>query len=329
MPTPRVFVSSTCYDLHYIRDSLEMFIRTMGFEPVLSERGHVYYNPSMHVQDSLLDEVAKCQMFVLVIGGRFGSKFKGSEESVVNHEYRKAIDSRIPVFAVVESAVYSGFKVYLKNMENRNVDRSKIIYSDVDSCKIFDFMQEVESKAYNNALFSFSNVSELESYLRQQWAGLMFNLLTQKTAYERETEIFETLSHVEFLSKQILNSFGQNIDKINSVLYEKLSKSELGKIERNMRLKISVIDLLESNSAMELLDKKGITVNKHAEEVELIPQEGFAATVPLSYFNSLQPDFDKTKKDMLSTLDYYGWDKDSFLGKTKVPKIGKKNQDKD
>jgi hypothetical protein len=325
MPIPRVFVSSTCYDLHYIRESLEVFIRTVGFEPVLSERGNVYYNPSLHVQDSLLDEVTKCQMFVLIIGGRFGSRFKDSEESVVNREYRKAIEARIPIFAVVESAVYTGFKVYLRNRENKAVDRSKIFYSDVDSFKIFDFLEEVESKAYNNALFPFSNVSELESYLRQQWAGLMFNLLTQKTTYEREAEIFETLSHLEYLTKQILSSYGQSIDKINSVLYEKVAQSELGKIEKNMRLKISVIDLLETNNVLQLLDKKGINVNKHGNEVELVPLEGFAATVPLSYFENLQPDYEKTKKEVIGLLDSYGWTKDGFLSKSKEAKMIKKS----
>ncbi len=30
MPTPRVFVSSTCYDLKYIRENLKFFIRNLG-----------------------------------------------------------------------------------------------------------------------------------------------------------------------------------------------------------------------------------------------------------------------------------------------------------
>ena len=37
MAVPRVFVSSTCYDLKYIRENLKYFIRSLGYEPVLSE----------------------------------------------------------------------------------------------------------------------------------------------------------------------------------------------------------------------------------------------------------------------------------------------------
>jgi hypothetical protein len=325
MPIPRVFVSSTCYDLHYIRDSLGLFIKNMGFDPVLSEKGNVYYDPSMHVQDSLLAEVANCQLFVLVIGGRFGNKFKNKPESIVNHEYRKAIEEKIPVFAVVEAPVYSEYRLYLRNKENSEVN-SKIIYSEVDSSKIFEFMHEVSGNSFNNALVPFSNVNELESYLRQQWAGLMFDLLSKKTTYEREAEIFETLSHVEFLAKQILNSFGQDVDKISTILYEILSKSELGKIEKNMRVKFSIANVIESSSVLELFDKTRITVNKHAEDIELVPTEkGFSATVPASFFNNLEPDYKKTRKEVLNTLEYYGWSIDSFLNRIKPSKIAKKN----
>lgn len=282
MPIPRVFVSSTCYDLRYIRESLGLFIRNMGFDPVLSERGNVYYDPSMHVQDSLLAEVPNCQMFVLIIGGRFGSKFKKEPESVVNYEYRKALKEKIPIFALVETPVYSEYKIYVKNRENKEVNRKRIMYSEVDSPKIFDFMQEVESNTINNALFPFSNLNELESYLRQQWAGLMFNLLTKKAEFERDTEIFESLSHSEFLSKQILNSFGQtNPEKVNTILYDIMSKSELQRIRKALRVKFSPAEILENETLEELFNKTDITANKQPEGIELKPSsQELTAVIP-------------------------------------------------
>jgi hypothetical protein len=42
MATPRVFISSTCYDLKYIRENLKFFIQNAGYEPVLSEEGNVF-----------------------------------------------------------------------------------------------------------------------------------------------------------------------------------------------------------------------------------------------------------------------------------------------
>lgn len=38
MAKPRVFISSTFYDLKQVRSSLETFVRDLGFDPVLSEK---------------------------------------------------------------------------------------------------------------------------------------------------------------------------------------------------------------------------------------------------------------------------------------------------
>ncbi len=39
MARPRVFISSTFYDLKQVRSDLERFINDMGYDPVLHERG--------------------------------------------------------------------------------------------------------------------------------------------------------------------------------------------------------------------------------------------------------------------------------------------------
>jgi hypothetical protein len=39
MAAPKVFVSSTWYDLRYIRENLKYFISNLRYEPVLSEEG--------------------------------------------------------------------------------------------------------------------------------------------------------------------------------------------------------------------------------------------------------------------------------------------------
>ena len=51
MAKPRVFVSSTYYDLKHLRSSLENFVESLGFEPVLSEKGDIAYAPD--VEDKL------------------------------------------------------------------------------------------------------------------------------------------------------------------------------------------------------------------------------------------------------------------------------------
>ena len=97
MATPRIFVSSTCYDLHEIRHSLRNFIADFQYEPVMSDYGDIFYEFDQHAQDSCLNEIAKSQMYVLIIGNNYGSTYHastGSEDypdSVTLTEFRKSI----------------------------------------------------------------------------------------------------------------------------------------------------------------------------------------------------------------------------------------------
>lgn len=85
MAIPRVFISSTWYDLKYIRENLRYFVRTLGYDPVLSEDGSVFYNPGLHTHDACLTEIPTCQLFVLIIGGRFGGI---SRAGPIDYEFR-------------------------------------------------------------------------------------------------------------------------------------------------------------------------------------------------------------------------------------------------
>ena len=47
MSAPKVFVSSTCYDLKQVRQDIESFILSYGYTPILSERhGCLLYTSS-------------------------------------------------------------------------------------------------------------------------------------------------------------------------------------------------------------------------------------------------------------------------------------------
>lgn len=328
MAIPRVFISSTCYDLRYIRENLKFFIKTMGFEPVLSEEGSVYYDPTKHVQDACLAEVPNCQMFVLIIGGRFGSKFKDKTESIVNHEYREAVNAKIPVFAIVEQQVYAEYRVYLKNKENKNIDASKITYPGVDSTKIFAFMEEVESKAVNNALVPFFDFNELESYLKQQWAGLMFSFLAKKAESERVASMLETLTimsnRIEFLSKQILSSVGKNTEKINALLYEIMAKSYLIGIARQfLDLKFSPTDFIENEKMEMLIIGKGVAIKKskieRRDSIELSREQLKDKGINLyeDFYREMKNNYLETRKNMIALLSENGLTAETFLKSVK------------
>jgi len=261
MAIPRIFVSSTCYDLKYIRENLKYFIKTLGYEPILSEEGGVFFNPKQHTQEACLAEVPNCQVFILIIGGRFGEQFKGQDVSVTNAEYREAIKLKIPVFTLVEQAVYNESFVYQKNKLNKNIDQSKIIYPSTDSIKIFDFIEEVRSSSVNNAIVPFKDFSDIESYLRQQWAAMFFYFLTSKNEEQRVADnlsILTSLSQqIAMLSKQILSSVGTQHAKVTARLFEEMVQYECVRDAGYFSLKPTPVSVLMNNTFLDWIKYLG------------------------------------------------------------------------
>ena len=70
----KVFISSTCYDLSLLRSELRSFILSLGYDPVMSDYADVVYDPRIHTHTSCIDEVANCDMLVVIIGSRLGGK---------------------------------------------------------------------------------------------------------------------------------------------------------------------------------------------------------------------------------------------------------------
>lgn len=57
MAAPRVFISSTYYDLRHVREDIGNFIKSMGYEPVMHDRGGVTYAQSETLQKSCYNEL--------------------------------------------------------------------------------------------------------------------------------------------------------------------------------------------------------------------------------------------------------------------------------
>src|SRR5438552_1550224 len=121
MAVPTVFVSSTFYDLRHVREAIKRFIEGYGYIAVLSEDGAVFYDPNTTAAESCLHEVPNAQLFVLVIGGRYGSTPPGWDQSVTNGEYQTAVKQRIPVFALVEEGTLNDYRVYRANADSPDV----------------------------------------------------------------------------------------------------------------------------------------------------------------------------------------------------------------
>ena len=142
MVAPKIFVSSTCYDLNIVRGQLRNFILSLGYDPIMSDHSDVLYDPRDHTHTSCLKEIPSCDLVIVIIGSRFGgkgvpeavnsislenirkqgfdvSKFPSKENfSITQAEVLKALEVEVPLFAFVDNAVYHDHNLYEKNKGN-------------------------------------------------------------------------------------------------------------------------------------------------------------------------------------------------------------------
>lgn len=209
MAKPRVFISSTFYDLKYIRNEIESFVRRMGYDPILNERGRIAYPGDRKLDESCYQEVENCDMLVAIIGGRWGSASTVNPQySISQEELRRAHKKNKQIFVFVENPVFHELQTY-----RRNKGKGAISYYSVDSEKIFEFIEEIESLSRNNAISRFESADDITSYLREQWAGMMYEML-QNIGKTRDFELTQRLeSTVSTLERAVKEIGAERSDK--------------------------------------------------------------------------------------------------------------------
>jgi hypothetical protein len=105
MSTPEVMVSSTFYDLAQVRaDLLDFLQNEVGYRPLLSEHASFPIDPDADTVENCKRRVERdADIFVLIIGGRYGYVDEATDKSVTNLEYLAARAKGIPIYAFVQS----------------------------------------------------------------------------------------------------------------------------------------------------------------------------------------------------------------------------------
>jgi DNA-binding XRE family transcriptional regulator len=176
MAKPRIFVSSTYYDLRHVRTDIDRFIREQGYEPVLNEQGSIAYGKEDRLEEYCYKEINNVDILVSIIGGRYGSESKIEKHSVSQMELKTAFDLNKQVYIFIEKGVYNEYQFYLKNKENKTIK-----YTYADNIKIHQFIEFVESLPNNNTIHGFETSSDITIFLKEQWAGLFQRFLQEQT----------------------------------------------------------------------------------------------------------------------------------------------------
>lgn len=216
MAKPRVFISSTFYDLRQIRADIDQFLRAIGYETIRNEVGDIAYGREKPLEDDCIKEVAQCDILISIIGGRFGSESR--DKTSINHnlermsisqrELRTALDNNKQVYIFIDKNVDAEFQTYLLNKETE-----KINYRFVDDKRIYEFIENIKNLDHNNNIKNFETSEEITKYLREQFAGLFQRFLDSQIRIKEYNLIKELESTSKNLNQIAQFLSDQNKDK--------------------------------------------------------------------------------------------------------------------
>jgi hypothetical protein len=177
--TPKVFVSSTIKDLESIRESVRNLIIALGYTPIMSEYNDFGSTPTESATRTCYQAVKKCDMGIVIIAKRYGTKDAVTGTSITHGEYREMSKSGIPYFVFVESEVLSYQKVY---QENQAEGSPKISYPDVDQPDdLFGFIREVSNNETGIFRIEFDGQNSLCEAIKGQIARHFAYVLRNRT----------------------------------------------------------------------------------------------------------------------------------------------------
>ena len=200
MPKPRVFISSTFFDLRQVREDLERMIREMGYEPVRNETGEIPYPKQDTLESAAYREVELSEIIISIVGGRFGTESHLSPGfSISQEELKRAVERGVQVFIFIERSVLGEYSTYLLNKDSETIK-----YRFVDDVRVYKFIEQIHALPRNNAIAPFETATDITDYLRAQWAGL-FKRFLQEEKRISEMKVLEEMQSVAATLRELVD----------------------------------------------------------------------------------------------------------------------------
>lgn len=297
MAKPRVFISSTFYDLKQIRLELDRFIESLGYEPVRNEVGDIPYGKDDELQTYCYKEIANVDILISIIGSRFWSKGNNDEYSVSQLELKTALNEDKQVFIFIDKNVFTEYETYKLNKSNPDIK-----YKYVDDTRIYKFIDEISALKNNNNIKGFETAEEITNYLREQFAGLFKQFITDSKKLKEALVIKDLESTAKTLKELVDYLNKENKDKnteisqiirVNHPIVNALKKAlnisyniyiegvnDLHNLMKTYGYKCTEDDAQKSNWVKEVLNQQGKVLYKIFISPQLFDNNG-----KLKYFN--------------------------------------------
>lgn len=217
---PRIFISSTFYDLKYIREDLANFVKAHDYEPIMFEDGDIGYTPGQPLDTSCYEAMRNSDMVILIIGGEYGSAANGEKKDVFNeymsvtrNEFRTAIENGIPVFVMIDKKVMAEYEVYEVNYNVIENEKSIIKFPFTKNINVFRFIREVKN-IVNLPIKEFEKSADIKGFISKQWADMFKNYLRSLRNENGNKKIQNSVDDMKSLIQKMdimMDSVGKNV----------------------------------------------------------------------------------------------------------------------
>lgn len=217
---PRIFISSTFYDLKYIREDLANFVRSYGYEAVLFEDGDIGYTPGKTLDSSCYESMRNSDMVILIIGGEYGSAAGGEKKddfkeymSVTRNEFRTAVESGIPIFVMIDKKVMAEYGVYEANYDDIEKENRMMAFPATKNINVFRFIKEIKG-IVTLPIQEFERSSDIKGFISKQWADMFKNYLSSLKSKGEDKKIENSVNEMKELIQKMsimLDSVGKNV----------------------------------------------------------------------------------------------------------------------
>lgn len=76
MAKPRIFISSTFYDLKYIRTEIDQFLENLGYQPIRNEEGDIPYGKEDALEEYCYKEIQNVDILISIIRRKIWNRVK-------------------------------------------------------------------------------------------------------------------------------------------------------------------------------------------------------------------------------------------------------------
>lgn len=271
-----VFVSSTYLDLKDTREIVCDALERSKLEPVLFEKGGVGFDPEHPLDISCYKRIYECEIYILIIGSRYGSPSSKSEKlndkgtcsfnSVTRQEWIEAKSHKIPIYIFIKQEVLSEYHIYQK----QESESYRCVY--VDNVNVLRLIDDIYNERVNNYIKPYQKPQEIVEAVLEQISSLLKKQLSDKRSMrsfcDKRTyfidcyKLFYYRQKKKITQAKLASEAGCDprwIKKVenekHSCVFHKASINEVSAIERSLGLEPG--ELFGSNSLLHDSEYKG------------------------------------------------------------------------